>query len=273
MLLGISHFQIPEFYKYPNFTRFTIIYQYPKLTDSPLLQSIFFYKYSKFTNTQLLQNPFFLQIPIFDKVQFLTNTLIWQSSIAQFLKGTLTITNIWQNPYVYRCYSIMDLQTADAIIAHHNNLRSWPQAFKFATSHGLVDLSVSIGNNASTSTNVSMYQPSVYPSWRCHRPVYRFDPNCYSGAEAEKKLVYDVRRSLLGVNFFANNSYDTNFHRTVRLMCSFSKTLKKKHSIRTNASWKWIVKWNQLKNVVTPPLIGSIISNWKGRRRKKYCEQ
>ena len=121
----------------------------------------------------------------------------------------------------------MDLLTADAIIAHHNNLRSWPQAFKFATSHGLVDLSVSIGDNASTPTNVSMYQPSVYPSWRCHRPVYRFDPNCYSGAEAEKQLVYDVRRSLLGVNFFANNSYDTNLHRTVRLVCSFSKTLSK----------------------------------------------
>ena len=57
----------------------------------------------------------------------------------------------------------MEVVTAEAILAQHNDLMSWPQPFLFSSSDGDVDLSVAIGENARTPDNVSHYQPDYYP--------------------------------------------------------------------------------------------------------------
>ena len=119
----------------------------------------------------------------------------------------------------------MNTETADAILVHHNGLRSWRQPFMFATPHGLVDLSVF--DKATTPKNVSQYQPIDYPNWPRSLPVYWFDPDSYCGDDNETKLIYGVKRDLIGVNFFLNNIYDTTLYHNIRLICSFSKTLSK----------------------------------------------
>ena len=62
-------------------------------------------------------------------------------------------------------YGQMEVETADAILGHHDGLRSWPQPFLFSTPDGVVDLSVAIGDNACTPENVGLYQPDHYPPW------------------------------------------------------------------------------------------------------------
>ena len=64
----------------------------------------------------------------------------------------------------------------------YSGLRSWRQPFMFATRKGLVDLSLAIGDKATTAPNVSYYHPDEYPSWPKCRPVYKFDPKSYCGA-------------------------------------------------------------------------------------------
>ena len=103
------------------------------------------------------------------------------------------------------CYGQMEVKTADAILGHHDGLRSWPQQFLFSTPGGLVDLSVAIGDDACTPENVGLYQPDQYPSWPYHNPVYRFDPHLYSGEKDQTSLLCDVRSCLPGVNFFSNS--------------------------------------------------------------------
>jgi hypothetical protein len=122
---------------------------------------------------------------------------------------------------------IMEEETADAILAHHDSLRSWPQPFMFDTPHGLVDLTCAMGKNASTPENVAMYQPAVYPSWPYHQSVYCFDPKSYCGRCAKEQLIFDIRKSLVGVNFFSNNTHDCKLYRMIKLVCSFSKQLSK----------------------------------------------
>ena len=121
----------------------------------------------------------------------------------------------------------MEQETADAILNHHDSLRSWPQPFMFDTPHGLIDLTCAIENHASTPENVSMYQPYVYPSWPYHQPVYRFDPKLYCGRGAKERLIFDIRKSLVGVNFFSNNTRDCQLYRMNKLVCSFSRKLPK----------------------------------------------
>ena len=121
----------------------------------------------------------------------------------------------------------MNTDTVDAIVGHHNGLRSWRQPFMFATREGLVDLSLAIGDKAATPPNVCHYQPDGYPNWPKRRPVYRFGPKSYFGAVDETKLMNGVKRSLVGVNYSLDNKYDTDLYRVVRLVCSFSKKLKK----------------------------------------------
>ena len=92
----------------------------------------------------------------------------------------------------------MDVNTAEAILAHHDGLRSWPQPFTFVTPDGDVDLTVAIGENARTPDNVSHYQPSVYPFWPRNKPVYRFDPWFYRGKKDKKLLFLTFAKVLLG---------------------------------------------------------------------------
>ena len=54
-----------------------------------------------------------------------------------------------------------------------------------------------------------------------------FDPKSYCGAVDETKLINDVKRSLVGVNFLFNDKYENRLYRVVRLVCSFSTTLYK----------------------------------------------
>ena len=103
----------------------------------------------------------------------------------------------------------MNTDTADAIVGHHSGLRSWRQPFMFATRAGLVDLSLAIDDKAATPPNVCHYQPDDYPNWPKCRPVYRFDPKSYFGAIDETKVMNDVKRSLVGVNYFLDNKYET----------------------------------------------------------------
>ena len=49
----------------------------------------------------------------------------------------------------------------------------------------------------------------------------------YCGAVDETKLVNDIKRSLVDINYFIDHKYDTDLHRVIRLVCSFSKKLKK----------------------------------------------
>ena len=84
-----------------------------------------------------------------------------------------------------------------------------------------------IGDKAATPPNVCHYQPNNYPIFPKCRPVYRFDPKSYCGAVDKTKLMNDVKRSLVGDNCFLDNKYDTDLYRVVRLVCSFSKKLKK----------------------------------------------
>ena len=121
----------------------------------------------------------------------------------------------------------MEQETADAILNHHDSLMSLPQPFLFDTSHGVVDLSCAIGRNAATPENVAMYQPAAYPSWQYHHPVYRFDPESYSGRSSEEQLIRDVKKTLVGVNYFSNNSRDCKLYRMVKLVCSFLRKLPK----------------------------------------------
>ena len=121
----------------------------------------------------------------------------------------------------------MDPDTAKAILSHHDGLRSWPQPFSFSTPQGDVDLSVAIGESAQTPNNVGDFQPTEYPVWPYHQPVYRFDPRYYFGADAQKSLVFDLRKSLVGVNYFANNVNERKLYTAIRLVCSFSKVLGK----------------------------------------------
>ena len=120
----------------------------------------------------------------------------------------------------------MNTETADDILGHHNGLRSWRQPFMFVTREGLVDLSLAVGDKAATQPNVSHYQPDGYPNWpKCH-PVYRFDlSKSHCGTVDETKLFNNVKQSLVGVNFFLDNKYDTCLYRFVRLVCSFLKTV------------------------------------------------
>ena len=41
----------------------------------------------------------------------------------------------------------------------------------------------------------------------------------------------DVKRSLVGINYFLDNKYDTDLYRVVRLVCSFSKKKLKKATL------------------------------------------
>ena len=141
----------------------------------------------------------------------------------------------------------MNADTASSILSHHNNLRSWRQPFMFPTRDGLVDLSPAIGDKAATPENVSHYQPDDYPNWPKCRPVYRFDPTSYIGAADEVKLINDVKRSFVGVNYFLDNKYDTDQYRVVRLVCSFSKKLKKDTTYQDKCFMKVGTKMEPLK--------------------------
>ena len=58
----------------------------------------------------------------------------------------------------------MNTDTADAILGHHNGLRSWRQPFIFTTREGIVDRSLAIGDKAAAPSNVCHYQPDNYPN-------------------------------------------------------------------------------------------------------------
>ena len=122
----------------------------------------------------------------------------------------------------------MEVITANAILEQHNELMSWPQPF-LLTSDGTVDLSVAIGINARTPNNVSHYQPYSYPTFDSGRitTCYRFDPSCYCGAKDQNLIMSHVKQSLPGVSFFTNNNTKGKRHKTIRLVCSFSKKLSK----------------------------------------------
>ena len=87
----------------------------------------------------------------------------------------------------------------------------------------------------------------TYPNWPKCRPVYRFDPTWYIGAADEVKLINDVKRSLVGVNYFLDNKYDTDQYRVVRLVCSFSKKLKKATTYKDDCFMKVGTKMEPLK--------------------------
>ena len=166
----------------------------------------------------------------------------------------------------------MNADTASSLLSQHNNLRSWRQPFMFPTRDGLVDLSLAIGKKAATPANVSHYQPDNYPHWPKCRPVYRFDPTWYIGAADEVKLINDVKRSLVGVNYFLDNKYDTDQYRVVRLVCSFSNKLKKATTYKDECFMKVGTKMEPLKGRGLPtfdrldnPKLKSR-TNTKGRR-------
>ena len=142
----------------------------------------------------------------------------------------------------------MNADTAYSIMGHHNVLGSWRQPFMFATRDGLVDLSLAIGDKAATPKNVSHYQPDDYPNWPKCRPVYRFDPTSYVGADDEMKLINKVKRSLVGVNYFLDNKHDTDQYRVVRLVCSFSKKLKKETKYKEKCFMKVGTKMEPLND-------------------------
>ena len=56
----------------------------------------------------------------------------------------------------------MNTETADAILGHHNGLRSWQQLFMFATREGLVDLSPAIGEQQPLQLSLNI-NPTVIP--------------------------------------------------------------------------------------------------------------
>ena len=141
----------------------------------------------------------------------------------------------------------MNADTASSLVSRHNNLRSWRQLFMFPTCDGLVDLSLAIGKKAATPKNVSHYQPDYYPNLPKCRPVYRFDPTLYFGAEDEEKLINDVKRSLVGVNYFLDNKYNNDDYFVVRLVCSFSKKLKKDTKYKEECFMKVGTKMEPLK--------------------------
>ena len=127
----------------------------------------------------------------------------------------------------------MNTESSDVDLSHHSGLRRWRQPFMFVTREGLVDLSLAIGDKAATTPNVSHYQPDNYPIWPKCRPVYRFDPKSYCGAIDKTKLMNDVKRSLVDVNYFLDNKHDTDLYRAVRLVCYFSK----KNSTKQRCTW------------------------------------
>ena len=161
----------------------------------------------------------------------------------------------------------MEVETADAILGHHDGLRSWPQPFLFSTPDGVVDLSVAIGDNACTPENVGLYQPDQYPSWPYHKPVYRFDPHLYCGEKDQTSLLCDVRSCLPGVNFFSNSVNGRNSYTSVRLVCSFSKKLSKNTLYRDECFMKFGVPVEPRKVRETSTF--KRLDNAKLKRKKK----
>ena len=121
----------------------------------------------------------------------------------------------------------MDQDTAEAILSHHDGLRSWPQPF-----------TVAIGETARTPDNVGDSQPSEYPSWPYHQPVYRFDPRYYSGEVAQQSLMSDIRKSLVGVIFLPITSMTGTCTLPFVSSVPFPKYLVRTLSIGTSVSWK-----------------------------------
>ena len=137
------------------------------------------------------------------------------------------MVHLLPNLHMYLHQTLMNTDTADAILAHHNSLRSWRQPFMFTTPHGLVGLSVLIGDKATTQKNASQYQTADYPNWSRSLPIYRFDPASYCDQADEKKLIYYVKQSLVGVNFF-----QTILVALIYIVTSISSAIFQRHSVK-----------------------------------------
>ena len=110
----------------------------------------------------------------------------------------------------------MEVSTASKLLASHVGLQTWPQSFMFKTPHGYVNLATALGPNARTPDHATN-QPDKYPSFeRCRsKTFYRFDTEDYSGIDCKDRLVNDVRASLPGASYFANNMNECMSYSTI----------------------------------------------------------
>ena len=123
----------------------------------------------------------------------------------------------------------MEVSTASKLLACHVGLQTWPQTFMFKTPHGYVNLATALGPNARTRDH-STIQPAKYRTFiRCRsKTFYRFDTQDYSGIDCKDRLVNDVRASLPGASYFANNMNEGVSYSTIQIICSFGKLLSTK---------------------------------------------
>ena len=109
----------------------------------------------------------------------------------------------------------------------------------FKTPHGYVNLATALGPNARTPDHATN-QPAKYPSFkRCRsKTFYRFDTEEYSGIDCKDRLVNNVRASLPGASYFANNMNEGVSYSTIQIICLFGKLLSTKTEYRADSFMK-----------------------------------
>ena len=140
----------------------------------------------------------------------------------------------------------------------------------FKTRQGYVNLATALGPNARTPDHATN-QPAKYPTFkRCRsKTFYRFDPEDYSGIDCKDRLVNDVRASLPGASYFANNMNAGVSYSTIRIICSFGKMMSTKTEYRENSFMKVGTKMETNKVVRSSPFTRMPNPKLKNKRPPK----